>query len=102
MHSTRPPHYRSRQAGAKSLLFVAYLVLSPPPVLRDVLCGYLLCANVTGSPRMGELLGEITTMTFYHQKRYVDCRLVEPHNLDPSAVGGGLSTSSPGVLFSAN
>ncbi|KAL8175699.1 UNVERIFIED_CONTAM: Disintegrin and metalloproteinase domain-containing protein 11 [Gekko kuhli] len=41
---------------------------------KDVLCGYLLCANVTGSPRVGELLGEITTMTFYHQKRYIDCR----------------------------
>ncbi|XP_042327774.1 disintegrin and metalloproteinase domain-containing protein 11 isoform X1 [Sceloporus undulatus] len=45
-----------------------------PCVKQDVLCGYLLCANVTGSPRIGELLGEITTMTFYHQKRYVDCR----------------------------
>ncbi|KAF7236571.1 Disintegrin and metalloproteinase domain-containing protein 11 [Varanus komodoensis] len=45
-----------------------------PCIKQDVLCGYLLCANVTGSPRVGELLGEITTMTFYHQKRYVDCR----------------------------
>ncbi|XP_077170218.1 disintegrin and metalloproteinase domain-containing protein 11 isoform X2 [Paroedura picta] len=45
-----------------------------PCIKQDVLCGYLLCANVTGSPRIGELLGEITTMTFYHQKRYIDCR----------------------------
>ncbi|XP_034271957.1 disintegrin and metalloproteinase domain-containing protein 11 isoform X5 [Pantherophis guttatus] len=45
-----------------------------PCIKQDVLCGYLLCANATGSPRIGELLGEITTMTFYHQKRYIDCR----------------------------
>uniref|UniRef100_A0A674JKQ3 ADAM metallopeptidase domain 11 n=2 Tax=Terrapene triunguis TaxID=2587831 RepID=A0A674JKQ3_9SAUR len=41
---------------------------------QDVLCGYLLCSNITGVPRLGELSGEITTMTFYHQNRYVDCR----------------------------
>ncbi|XP_044855768.1 disintegrin and metalloproteinase domain-containing protein 11 isoform X3 [Mauremys mutica] len=41
---------------------------------QDVLCGYLLCTNITGVPRLGELSGEITTMTFYHQNRYVDCR----------------------------
>ncbi|XP_043359386.1 disintegrin and metalloproteinase domain-containing protein 11 isoform X4 [Dermochelys coriacea] len=41
---------------------------------QDVLCGYLLCTNVTGAPRRGELSGEITTMTFYHQNRPVDCR----------------------------
>ncbi|KAG8139840.1 hypothetical protein E2320_002607, partial [Naja naja] len=45
-----------------------------PCIKQDVLCGYLLCANATGSPRIGELLGEITTMTFYHQKRYIDCQ----------------------------
>ncbi|XP_075767398.1 disintegrin and metalloproteinase domain-containing protein 11 [Pelodiscus sinensis] len=41
---------------------------------QDVLCGSLLCTNVTGAPRLGELAGEITTMTFYHQNRYIDCR----------------------------
>ncbi|KAL2295174.1 hypothetical protein Nmel_018331, partial [Mimus melanotis] len=41
---------------------------------RDVLCGFLLCANISGSPRLGELNGEIATTTFYHQNRYVDCR----------------------------
>ncbi|XP_059582887.1 disintegrin and metalloproteinase domain-containing protein 11 isoform X2 [Alligator mississippiensis] len=41
---------------------------------QDVLCGYLLCANITGTPRLGELSGDITTMTFYHQNRYIDCR----------------------------
>ncbi|XP_067167915.1 disintegrin and metalloproteinase domain-containing protein 11 [Apteryx mantelli] len=41
---------------------------------QDVLCGFLLCANITGAPRLGELSGEIATMTFFHQNRYVDCR----------------------------
>ncbi|XP_074796662.1 disintegrin and metalloproteinase domain-containing protein 11 isoform X4 [Natator depressus] len=41
---------------------------------QDVLCGYLLCTNITGVPRLGELSGEITAMTFYHQNRPVDCR----------------------------
>ncbi|XP_048685746.1 disintegrin and metalloproteinase domain-containing protein 11 isoform X6 [Caretta caretta] len=41
---------------------------------QDVLCGYLLCTNITGVPRVGELSGEITTMTFYYQNRPVDCR----------------------------
>ncbi|XP_067412344.1 disintegrin and metalloproteinase domain-containing protein 11 [Emydura macquarii macquarii] len=41
---------------------------------QDVLCGYLLCTNISGQPRLGELGGEITTMTFYHQNRYIDCR----------------------------
>ncbi|NWW25263.1 ADA11 protein, partial [Falcunculus frontatus] len=41
---------------------------------QDVLCGFLLCANISGSPRLGELSGEIATTTFYHQNRYVDCR----------------------------
>ncbi|XP_030919483.1 disintegrin and metalloproteinase domain-containing protein 11 [Geospiza fortis] len=40
----------------------------------DVLCGFLLCANISGSPRLGELSGEIATTTFCHQNRYVDCR----------------------------
>ncbi|KAM4692031.1 disintegrin and metalloproteinase domain-containing protein 11 [Rhinophrynus dorsalis] len=41
---------------------------------QDVLCGYLLCSNITGMPRIGELNGDITTMSFYHQNRYLDCR----------------------------
>ncbi|NXO26700.1 ADA11 protein, partial [Cisticola juncidis] len=41
---------------------------------QDVLCGFLLCSNISGSPRLGELSGEIATTTFYHQNRYVDCR----------------------------
>ncbi|XP_056218216.1 disintegrin and metalloproteinase domain-containing protein 11 isoform X1 [Falco biarmicus] len=41
---------------------------------QDVLCGFLLCANISGAPRLGELSGEITTTTFFHQNRYVDCR----------------------------
>ncbi|XP_049655414.1 disintegrin and metalloproteinase domain-containing protein 11 isoform X1 [Accipiter gentilis] len=41
---------------------------------QDVLCGFLLCANISGTPRLGELSGEIATTTFFHQNRYVDCR----------------------------
>ncbi|XP_064421507.1 disintegrin and metalloproteinase domain-containing protein 11 [Latimeria chalumnae] len=41
---------------------------------QDVLCGYLLCSNITHSPRFGELGGEITSMTFYVQNKFVDCR----------------------------
>lgn len=40
----------------------------------DVLCGYLLCSNISGLPRIGELNGDITSMSFYHQNRYIDCR----------------------------
>ncbi|NXU78184.1 ADA11 protein, partial [Oreotrochilus melanogaster] len=41
---------------------------------QDVLCGFLLCANISGAPRVGELSGEVATTTFFHQNRYVDCR----------------------------
>uniref|UniRef100_A0A669PX81 ADAM metallopeptidase domain 11 n=1 Tax=Phasianus colchicus TaxID=9054 RepID=A0A669PX81_PHACC len=41
---------------------------------QDVLCGFLLCANISGTPRLGELSGEVATTTFFHQNRYVDCR----------------------------
>ncbi|KAG8446920.1 hypothetical protein GDO86_014391 [Hymenochirus boettgeri] len=41
---------------------------------QDVLCGYLLCSNISGSPRIGELNGDLTSMSFYHQNRYLDCR----------------------------
>ncbi|KAM9296116.1 disintegrin and metalloproteinase domain-containing protein 11 [Gastrophryne carolinensis] len=40
----------------------------------DVLCGYLLCSNISTTPKMGELSGDITSMSFYHQGRYMDCR----------------------------
>ncbi|OCT60047.1 disintegrin and metalloproteinase domain-containing protein 11-like [Xenopus laevis] len=41
---------------------------------QDVLCGYLLCSNISGIPQIGELNGDITSMSFYHQNRYLDCR----------------------------
>ncbi|XP_055085451.1 disintegrin and metalloproteinase domain-containing protein 11 isoform X1 [Periophthalmus magnuspinnatus] len=40
----------------------------------DVLCGLLLCTNMTVRPRFGELQGKITSLTIYHQSRYLDCR----------------------------
>lgn len=40
----------------------------------DVLCGLLLCTNMTVRPRFGELQGKITSLTIYHQNRYLDCR----------------------------
>lgn len=40
----------------------------------DVLCGLLLCTNMTLRPRFGELQGKITSLTIYHQSRYLDCR----------------------------
>eukprot|EP00062_Callorhinchus_milii_P016042 gi/632967069/ref/XP_007899768.1/ PREDICTED: disintegrin and metalloproteinase domain-containing protein 11 [Callorhinchus milii] len=41
---------------------------------QDVLCGYLLCSNITQSPKHGELSGEVTSMVLYHQNKYMDCR----------------------------
>ncbi|XP_074834872.1 disintegrin and metalloproteinase domain-containing protein 11 isoform X1 [Carettochelys insculpta] len=41
---------------------------------QDVLCGSLLCTNLSGTPRLGELTGDVTATTFYHQNRYIDCR----------------------------
>ncbi|KAM3859950.1 disintegrin and metalloproteinase domain-containing protein 11 [Diretmus argenteus] len=41
---------------------------------QDVLCGFLLCTNLTTKPRFGELQGEPTSLTIYHQNRYLDCR----------------------------
>lgn len=71
--SERAPHPRPPTCHASPL------VPSPLPVpCRDVLCGFLLCANISGAPRLGELSGEIATMTFFHQNRYVDCRWVPP------------------------
>lgn len=41
---------------------------------RDVLCGFLLCVNISGSPRQGDLGGDISSVTFYHQGKELDCR----------------------------
>ncbi|KAI3365227.1 hypothetical protein L3Q82_010322, partial [Scortum barcoo] len=41
---------------------------------QDVLCGLLLCTNLTEKPRFGELQGKITSLTIHHQNRYLDCR----------------------------
>uniref|UniRef100_A0A8C4HDE5 ADAM metallopeptidase domain 11 n=1 Tax=Dicentrarchus labrax TaxID=13489 RepID=A0A8C4HDE5_DICLA len=40
----------------------------------DVLCGFLFCANVTIKPKFGDLQGEVTSFTLYHQNKYLDCR----------------------------
>ncbi|XP_036392146.1 disintegrin and metalloproteinase domain-containing protein 11 isoform X2 [Megalops cyprinoides] len=41
---------------------------------QDVLCGFLLCSNMTAKPKFGELQGEVTSLTIYHQNKYLDCR----------------------------
>ncbi|XP_026078693.1 disintegrin and metalloproteinase domain-containing protein 11 isoform X1 [Carassius auratus] len=41
---------------------------------QDVLCGFLLCTNITAKPRFGDLNGETTSLTIYHQNKYLDCR----------------------------
>ncbi|EHB09259.1 Disintegrin and metalloproteinase domain-containing protein 11 [Heterocephalus glaber] len=40
----------------------------------DVLCGFLLCVNISGAPRLGDLGGDISSVTFYHQGKELDCR----------------------------
>ncbi|KAM5203451.1 disintegrin and metalloproteinase domain-containing protein 22 isoform 16-T16 [Hipposideros larvatus] len=40
---------------------------------RDVLCGYLLCANIGNIPRLGELDGEITSTLVVQQGRTLNC-----------------------------
>uniref|UniRef100_A0A8C9UEN4 ADAM metallopeptidase domain 22 n=1 Tax=Serinus canaria TaxID=9135 RepID=A0A8C9UEN4_SERCA len=37
---------------------------------QDVLCGYLLCSNISSVPRLGELDGEITTSILHYGKVY--------------------------------
>ncbi|XP_058263141.1 disintegrin and metalloproteinase domain-containing protein 11 isoform X1 [Hemibagrus wyckioides] len=39
----------------------------------DVLCGFLLCSNMTMKPRYGDLDGEVISLTIYHQNKYLDC-----------------------------
>lgn len=46
----------------------------PLSSLRDVLCGLLLCTNLTAKPSFGELQGKLTSLTIQHQNRYMDCR----------------------------
>lgn len=41
---------------------------------QDVLCGFLLCTNMSAKPRFGDLQGDLTSMTIYHQNKYLDCR----------------------------
>ncbi|XP_032019763.1 disintegrin and metalloproteinase domain-containing protein 11 isoform X2 [Hylobates moloch] len=41
---------------------------------QDVLCGFLLCVNISGAPRLGDLVGDISSVTFYHQGKELDCR----------------------------
>uniref|UniRef100_A0A8C4EAK3 Disintegrin and metalloproteinase domain-containing protein 11 n=1 Tax=Dicentrarchus labrax TaxID=13489 RepID=A0A8C4EAK3_DICLA len=41
---------------------------------QDVLCGLLLCTNLTARPRFGELQGKLISLTIHHQNRYMDCR----------------------------
>lgn len=48
--------------------------LSPFRPNRDVLCGFLLCVNISGAPRLGDLGGDISSVTFYHQGKELDCR----------------------------
>ncbi|XP_077124403.1 disintegrin and metalloproteinase domain-containing protein 22 isoform X5 [Ranitomeya variabilis] len=40
---------------------------------QDVLCGYLLCANISGVPRLGELLDSITTSSVQNQGKFLNC-----------------------------
>ncbi|XP_035385324.1 disintegrin and metalloproteinase domain-containing protein 11-like isoform X2 [Electrophorus electricus] len=40
----------------------------------DVLCGFLFCSNMTAKPKFGDLQGEVTSLTLYHQNKYLDCR----------------------------
>ncbi|XP_078519715.1 disintegrin and metalloproteinase domain-containing protein 22 isoform X2 [Lissotriton helveticus] len=40
---------------------------------QDVLCGYLLCSNISNVPRLGELDGEITTSSVLQQGKTLNC-----------------------------
>ncbi|MCJ8738088.1 hypothetical protein PDJAM_G00031680 [Pangasius djambal] len=50
----------------------------------DVLCGFLLCSNMTMKPRYGDLDGEITSLTIYHQNKYLDCQNIRRGRYDPA------------------
>ncbi|XP_038485135.1 disintegrin and metalloproteinase domain-containing protein 11 isoform X5 [Canis lupus familiaris] len=55
---------------------------------QDVLCGFLLCVNISGAPRLGDLGGDISSVTFYHQGKELDCR--------SAAMKGSASVSQTG------
>ncbi|KAM4626406.1 disintegrin and metalloproteinase domain-containing protein 23 isoform 1-T1 [Discoglossus pictus] len=40
---------------------------------HDVFCGFLLCANISKAPRIGELRGDTLPTLINHQGRVVDC-----------------------------
>lgn len=60
--------------GKFSWIRVRLGTLSPHHPNRDVLCGFLLCVNISGAPRLGDLGGDISSVTFYHQGKELDCR----------------------------
>lgn len=56
-------------------LFCLYpLVIVYVSAYSDVFCGYLLCTNVGPVPRIGRIRGEITSTSFNHQGRLIECR----------------------------
>lgn len=66
----------ARGEGAGSVLrsTVKFDFIDPVCPDRDVLCGFLLCVNISGAPRLGDLGGDISSVTFYHQGKELDCR----------------------------
>ncbi|XP_056375119.1 disintegrin and metalloproteinase domain-containing protein 22 isoform X11 [Hyla sarda] len=40
---------------------------------QDVLCGYLLCTNISGVPRLGELVDSITMSSVQNQGKLLNC-----------------------------
>ncbi|XP_067863134.1 disintegrin and metalloproteinase domain-containing protein 22 isoform X2 [Heptranchias perlo] len=40
---------------------------------QDVLCGYLLCADTSNVPRIGELSGDVTMSSFLQQHKHINC-----------------------------
>ncbi|KAE8596122.1 hypothetical protein XENTR_v10015976 [Xenopus tropicalis] len=40
---------------------------------QDVLCGYLLCTNISSVPRLGELDGDVTTSSVVNQGKLYNC-----------------------------
>ncbi|XP_043546288.1 disintegrin and metalloproteinase domain-containing protein 22 isoform X7 [Chiloscyllium plagiosum] len=40
---------------------------------QDVLCGYLLCDDTSGVPRIGELSGDVTVSTFLQKHKHINC-----------------------------
>ncbi|XP_031723650.1 disintegrin and metalloproteinase domain-containing protein 11-like isoform X2 [Anarrhichthys ocellatus] len=70
---------------------------------QDVLCGFLFCANVTMKPKFGDLQGEVTSFTLYHQNKYLDCR--RPCSAGgwfrPGLCGGGHSLWAQHDVFGA-